>query len=99
MVDRARSRGLEFDPDHFLRHDPPDAERRHLGEEVAPDPLGQIHESRKGFYLAFPRFDRKLEAYGAAAASTATLRRKRKSEYRPANLDEYLAAGGHEVPI
>ena len=48
MVERARGCGLAFEPDHFLaagrRHRP---ERRHLGEQIAPDALGAMHESRR----------------------------------------------------
>jgi uncharacterized protein (DUF2235 family) len=94
MVERARSCGLEFKPDHFVTRDPPDDARRHVGEEIAPDPLGQIHESRTGFYKLFPRYERPLKADGSAVAPSATRRWDERSDYRPKNLEEYRAGGG-----
>jgi uncharacterized protein (DUF2235 family) len=87
MVERARACGLAFEPDHFVTREHPDDERRHLGEEIAPDPLGQIHESLKGFYLLFPRYERPLRADGSAVAPSAIRRRKERSDYRPPNLE------------
>jgi uncharacterized protein (DUF2235 family) len=93
MVDRARACRLEFEPDHFVRSKRPDPARRHLGEEIAPDPLGEMHESRKGFYLMFPSYERPLRANGSAVAPSAIRRRDERSDYRPPNLDRYLAGG------
>jgi uncharacterized protein (DUF2235 family) len=99
MVDKARGCGLEFDAGHFVKRTPPDEKRRHLGQEIAPDPLGPIHESRKGIYLAFPRFERQLKADGGGAASSAIRRVRELQNYRPKNLEEYLATGGAEVAV
>lgn len=87
MVERARACGLEFKPNHFVTGDPPDEERRHRGEEVAPDPLGQIHESLTGFYKLFPRYERPLKGEASAVAPSAIRRRRERSDYRPPNLD------------
>jgi uncharacterized protein (DUF2235 family) len=95
MVERARDCGLAFEPDHFL---PPtdgiDPETRHLGCQVAPDELGAMHDSRKGFYLQLARYERPLTADRAAAASSAVERHAQMPDYQPANLADYLAGGG-----
>ncbi len=93
MAERARDTGLAFDPEHLQPSTPPvDPERRALGAQIAPDPLGPIHESRKGFYLLLPRHRRPLAADGGAVAPSAVVRRRERDDYSPANLDEYLAS-------
>jgi uncharacterized protein (DUF2235 family) len=94
MVERARTCGLEFKPDHFVTGDPPNDERRHRGEEIAPDALGKIHESLKGFYLLLPRCVRKLRTNGATVAPSAMRRWDEMPGYRPKNLEEYRSGGG-----
>lgn len=53
MVGRAQEAGLRFTPGHFARtaaeHEAPDVSRR-LGQWVAADALGPLHQSRKGIY-------------------------------------------------
>jgi uncharacterized protein (DUF2235 family) len=99
MVERARACGLAFEPDHFVRSTTPDEKRRHLGEQVAPDALGQDHDSRKGFYLLFPSYERDLESDGSGAASSAVRRSTEKPGYDAPNLERYVKAGGREVPV
>lgn len=95
MAERARDTGLALDPGHFEERSPPiDPELRVIGAETAPDPLGEIHESRKGFYLLLRRCRRALAADGGAVASSAVVRRRELSDYDPPNLDEYLDAEG-----
>lgn len=102
MVDRARACGLEFDADHFVRAERAgDPERRTLGNDVAPDPLGTLHDSRKGAYRLRPPRERALiDADGApgtdgqAVASTAISRRAAREDYRPQPLEDYLTADG-----
>jgi uncharacterized protein (DUF2235 family) len=96
MVDRARVCGLAFDPDHFRRTTPkPGDEDRRLGLHVAPNALGQLHDSRKGPFRLLPALARKLvRARGTAAARTAIDRRDQLPEYRPRNLADYLDGGG-----
>jgi uncharacterized protein (DUF2235 family) len=95
MVQRARDTGLAFDPDHFEPAGPPlDIEQRALGAQVAPDALGPIHSSRKGFYLLLARYSRPLSADRGAVASSAVRRRHEKPDYAPPNLDDYLATEG-----
>ena len=52
MVDRAESCGLAFDPTAFPERLPggKDDETPAVWTRVHPDPLGEIHESRTGFY-------------------------------------------------
>jgi len=101
MVARARECGLAFDPDHFLS--PPgavDEERRALGEVTAPDALGTMHESPKGFYLLLPRHRRRLkDPDDCAVASSAVRRRDQVTGYAPAGLAEYVAAGGRIATV
>lgn len=98
MVERARHAGLAFEADHFQRADPPlDANRRALGELVAPDSNGEIHASRKGFYRLLPRHRRTLACDGAAAASSALARQRDRDDYAPENLATFLADGGAVV--
>jgi len=107
MVDRARACGLRFAPDHFARAEPGgDPERRALGEELAPDPLGTLHDSRKGIYRLRPPRDRELlaadgspDADGRSVASTAIRRRDERDDYRPSALESYLAAAGAVTEI
>jgi uncharacterized protein (DUF2235 family) len=95
MVQRARACGLAFEPGHFqLPTDGIDAQQRELGNQLAPDALGTIGDSRKGFYLMLSRYRRPLVADRSAAASSAVERRSGIPDYRPANLGDYLAAGG-----
>lgn len=100
MVDRARECGLGFEPDRFRRAaGGADSAERHSGAEVAPDALGKIHESRKGFYRLLPEHRRRLAVDGAAAASSAVRRRRELAGYDPENLDAFLAEGGREVEV
>jgi uncharacterized protein (DUF2235 family) len=96
LVERARECGLVFDPDHFQTPaSAPEPERRVLGEETAPDALGQIHESRKGFYLLLPRHRRDLSEPDHAALASSALRRHRELPgYSLHGIDDYVAAGG-----
>jgi uncharacterized protein (DUF2235 family) len=83
MVDRARECGLAFEADHFQPStNGVDEARRHLGEQVAPDPFGAMHNSRKGFYLVLPRYRRPLVADCSEVAPSAVLRQRRAE--RPA---------------
>lgn len=100
MVDRARSAGLAFDPTHFQpARSPLDAGRRALGELVAPDACGAIHESRKGLYRLLPRHRRALAASGAGAASSAVRRRDERDDYDPDGLRAFLDDRGPVVEL
>jgi hypothetical protein len=95
MVERARDCGLAFAPDHFLpRGNGIDTEDRHLGAQIAPNALGAMHDSRKGFYRVLPGYRRPLAADRSAVASSAVRRRSEMPDYQPTNLSEYLSAGG-----
>lgn len=100
MVERARECGLAFESDHFMLagHDI-DAEQRHLGAQIAPDALGAMHQSRKGFYRALRAYQRPLAADRSAVASSAIRRRDDRADYRPPGLAAYLRDGGHVTPV
>ena len=58
MVGRARAAGLAFVPDRLVQPaDGLDEKLRHLGIQVAPDPM---HDSLKGLYRLFRRRRRAL---------------------------------------
>jgi uncharacterized protein (DUF2235 family) len=88
MTDRARSCGLG------------------LLEPPAPlDPAlvtGQLHDSRTGIYALLPAVSRTIGATNAQseyAALTAVERMKQRTDYRPRNLESYLAGPHKEMPI
>jgi len=88
MADRARACGLTFKPDRLM-----------LGDDVAPDPFGALHDSRGGAYRVLPAVDRKLEADGGAVASSAVSRMERDRTYRPPELVRYLGAAGRVTEV
>ncbi|MGV9820436.1 DUF2235 domain-containing protein [Nocardia xishanensis] len=99
MVDRARSCGLAFHPDAF-GHRPaggalPSDDDGSLRSStyVHPDPLGRLHESRKGVYRAIPPFVRRLGVTDGAhenVASSAVERHRQVQAYAPPGLVAYL---------
>ena len=95
MAERARDADLAFEPDHFVVQTEPVDERRRVGKDIAPDALGRIHESLKGFFRLAGSHRRSLtEPDSEAVASSAVRRRKERTDYAPPELDGYLAAGG-----
>lgn len=105
MVDRARSCGLEFHVDAFTRRALSEAPTS-AGDDVVrqrtavhPDPLGDIHESRKGVYRMIPPFVRSLGGTDEAhehVASSALKRHEEDSRYAPPGLVGYLD-GEHRI--
>ncbi|PWW24868.1 putative alpha/beta hydrolase family protein DUF2235 [Geodermatophilus normandii] len=94
MVERARECGLGFAPDAFLPAGKgPDDDRPH----PAPDPCGELRESRTGLHRLLPRRRRPIgttHPRTESLASTAALRYRQDWAYRPANVAAYLARGG-----
>ena len=85
MVDRARSSGLKLEQDVI--------------ESTRPDPLGEIHESRKAFYRLLPPFDRKIGQTVRGhelVGSSALERHKKDPAYAPPELMTFLE-GPHDV--
>ena len=85
MVERARSCGLEFEQDAFTA--------------TRPDPLAELHESRKAFYRLQRPFVRPIgqkEQGHELVGSSALERQKMDSDYAPAGLMSYLQ-GPHDV--
>jgi uncharacterized protein (DUF2235 family) len=101
MVERARDCGLAFKSDHFSsRSGDIEDERRRVGAEIAPDALGQIHDSLKGIFRLAPPYPRPLtDRDGSAVASSAVRRRHEVRDYDPPGLDEYLAADKRVKPV
>lgn len=104
MVKSASDCGLEFEPGHFVVEDAPADEEeekaRQLGKQLAPDPLGPIHESRKGFYRLLPRYSRELgQGDGQSAASSAVRRLQQQRDYNPASLEHWIRAGGRSTTV
>jgi uncharacterized protein (DUF2235 family) len=95
MADRARDNGLALEPDRLgpVDADRPDPALRAAGVQVAPDPLGAIHESLKGFYRLMRPYQRPLEADGGALASSVVRRRDAPAaKYATSTVATYLAA-------
>lgn len=89
MVDRAYSCGLAFDTDA-------------LDPQPLPDPLGMLHNSRKGIYQLVPPFKRpigKTDREHEYAASTAVKRHEQMPHYKPARLTTYLNDDGQAMEI
>jgi uncharacterized protein (DUF2235 family) len=98
MADKARGCGLAFKPEHLVANTAGfDPEARRAGIEVAPDPTGELHDSRTRFYQLLPAHDRRLEGDEGAAvdggwlASSARTRHAEDSSYRPPGVPEWLA--------
>lgn len=96
MVDRARECGLHFDHKYFTEKDGPiDPHVRQSGREIAPDPLGPLHDSRKGFFKLLGRHERVLDDTEGSylfVDRTAQRRHDEMPEYGPPNLGSYLGA-------
>jgi uncharacterized protein (DUF2235 family) len=93
MVNRARERGLQFDDDAFTVTAAPTPEARYMGKELAPDALGAIKESRKGFYRVLGRNQREItDRDSQSVASSAARRLRERSEYRPPSLVAWVDA-------
>lgn len=89
MADRARSYGLAFDEAALAS----DASAASCDFPTSPDPLGRLHESRKGIYRFLRRNDRPLGATEAGqeyVARSAVLRREKDDSYTPPGLISYL---------
>ncbi len=99
MVDRARRCGLVFAADAFTHRPsgsalPSSPDSPLLSRTYAdPNPLGDLHESRKGFYGLIPPFVRKLGVNDQTheyVASSAVERHKQMEGYAPSGLVAYL---------
>jgi uncharacterized protein (DUF2235 family) len=99
LAERARSCGLALSTEHLQRISEGGApELRYTGRYVAPDPCGELHDSLQGFYRLLPRRPRRLgTASCETAASTATDRRERRTDYRSPPLEDYLDGGAFEI--
>jgi uncharacterized protein (DUF2235 family) len=100
MVDRARQCGLEFEQNVFTAAAPGEGTGAgSTGVPFQPDALGELHESRRGFYQLLPAHVRELGRKDPAhehVASTAVERREKDSTYAPPGLLAYLQ-GPHDV--
>jgi hypothetical protein len=81
MADKARACGLAFKPDHLvLKKTGFDPEDRRAAIEVAPDPRGELHNSRTRFYRLLRAYDRRL----AGTVRKCTAARWRRAPRRAA---------------
>lgn len=84
MKEKAEGAGLEFDEDY-------------IEENIRPDANGVVRNSKKGIYRLIPDFHRVIGALQSAredVRSEAIERFKRDPEYKPFNLQQYLARFG-----
>lgn len=96
MADRARSCGLALSEEML---EPGDGDGPGREYPVRPDPMGELHDSRKAFYRLLRPFHRpigKAEDGQEHVASSAVRRREKDSSYAPSELVEHLA-GAHQV--
>ncbi|SNX55708.1 putative alpha/beta hydrolase family protein DUF2235 [Streptomyces sp. TLI_55] len=101
MVDQARRHGLEFDPDALSEAGPKVMKpEESIDFRVRPDALGSLHSSRTGMYKLAKPLHRPIA--GAAndkgepdgnefLAVPAKERYDQNSDYRPPELERYLA--------
>ena len=101
MVDRARSCGLVFRQDAFVR--PEDGGPRVFDGRtfpVDPDPLGKLHDSRRTFYRLLRPYVRPIgkEDPGSESVASSAVRRRDAlaKQYAPRGLVAYLR-GSHRV--
>jgi uncharacterized protein (DUF2235 family) len=95
MAGKAQECGLVLRTDHLVVTERPDAAQRAQGIEVAPDPLGRLHDSLNGFQRFLAPRDRRLstrdgDPLGSAVASSTLTRHERDSSYRPPGLAEWI---------
>jgi uncharacterized protein (DUF2235 family) len=83
MADNARSCGLALRPHHLVMNTPADPDKRREGIELAPDPLGMLHDSRTRFYRLLAAYDRPVTG---EVAPSATTRYEQDPTYRPSGL-------------
>ncbi|WP_326791349.1 DUF2235 domain-containing protein [Streptomyces sp. NBC_00841] len=99
MVDQARRYGLVFNAEALSTAGPSEMKPdESIDFRVQPDPLGQLHPSRTGIYRLATPLHRSL---GGAAGNNGRLneflavpakeRYDRDTEYRPPELERYLA--------
>ena len=105
MAEKARDCGLAVKPDHLVHNPDADRAKRRSGIEVAPDPMGELHDSLTFAYRLLGSQDRRLagddgtEVDGASLASTARTRYYGDDGYRPPGLAEWLADEGPVTPM
>ncbi|HEX3285508.1 MAG TPA: DUF2235 domain-containing protein [Mycobacterium sp.] len=108
MVNRARSSGLTFCPDAFAGPRPPGDPSTLVADDavactsVDPDALGLLHESREKLYRVVSPYHRSIGVTDEAheyVASSASLRHDERTDYRPGNLDTYLAGNHRIMPV
>jgi hypothetical protein len=90
MKDKAEACGLAFDQGYLAR-------------TLAPNPLGELRDSKIGFYEKFPDAVRPIgekPTGNEAVHSSAAVRMEQASNpaYRPPNLVRYLQRGGTVTP-
>jgi len=101
MVDRAIKQGMVFKPNHFVvTSSASKGEPRWLGQQVAPDALGKIHNSMKPPYTFLWRHRRKLtDRDHQSAASTAVRRLDGLEVYRPRSLARWVKDGRSQTEV
>jgi hypothetical protein len=100
-VNRAAKQGMVFKPNHFVvTPSAPEDESRWLGQQVAPDALGEIHDSMKLPYTLLWRHRRKLnDREHQSVASSAVRRLDGLEHYRPKSLAEWVKDGGSQTEV
>ncbi len=94
MAEQAGACGLAFEPDRLVEAGADvDEKLRQVGAQVAPDPLGPIHDSLSVSYRILGRNLRSIEhGNGAAVHDSAERRDAELPRYDPPNLAAYRKA-------
>ncbi len=98
MLSKATAHGLRIDQG-ALEAGPLAGQDGSSFAEATPNPLGEAHESRKGFYRIIRPYVRPIDRADArceSVSSSAVERHDQKSGYSPTNLRKYLD-GEHQV--
>jgi hypothetical protein len=96
MMDRATKCGLAFDAQALA----PSSGAASTPDTYVGDPLGQLHESRKGFYKLLRPYVRSIGVTDSAheyVASSAVRRHDELPAYTPPGLVAYLNHSAHQV--
>jgi uncharacterized protein (DUF2235 family) len=92
LVERAQACDLAFNPSSLVPYQPWDDATVWMPQKhVNPDPLGELHESRRGIYRLLPPFSRAIgEDGGNEHIASSVIERTRHKAYMPPNLRAYF---------
>ena len=106
MAAKARACGLALKLDHLVIKTPAeiDTEKRPTGVELAPNALGELHDSMSFLYKPFGPYHRRLRPHEGTTvrgslASTVRTRHNGIADYRPVGLSDWLTGGKPDMDV